>query len=168
VVIHRSARDTVHTRVVWQGGEATTNDIPITVGSLAELSGAKEMESQIVQLASAGHGDEEIAQQLTRAGHRSPLRHVVLPSTVKTVRLRHRIMIARHQSHPRQIAGRLTVPQLAGKLAVSRHWIYDRIHNGTIHVTRDRKTSLYLFRDESKTLERFRKLMAGKLHNLRF
>ena len=33
------------------------------------------------------------------------MRRVVLPSTVKTIRLRHRIMIARHQSHPRQIPG---------------------------------------------------------------
>jgi hypothetical protein len=168
VVIHRSTRDTVRTRVVWKGGEVTTADIPITVGSLAELSQGKEMESQILQLASAGHDDEEIAQRLTQEGHRSPLRHVVLPSTVKTIRLRHRILIARHQSHPRQIAGHLTVPQLAGKLGVSRHWIYDRIHNGTIQVARDNQTRLYLFPDQATTLERFRKLIAGKLQNLRF
>jgi len=168
VVVHRSARDTVRTRVIWKGGEVTTDDIPITVGSLAELSHAKEMESLILQLASAGHGDDEIAQQLTRAGHRSPLRHVVLPSTVKTIRLRHRILVTRCQSHPRQIAGRLTVPQLADKLGVSKHWIYDRIHNGTIQVTRDKKTQLYLFPDQAKTLERSRKLIAGKLQNLRY
>jgi DNA invertase Pin-like site-specific DNA recombinase len=168
VVIHRVERDTVRTRVVWKGGEVTAADIPITVGSLAELSRAKEMESQILQLASAGHGDEEIAQRLTQAGHRSPLRHVVLPSTVKTIRLRHRIMITRHQSHPRQIVGRLTVPQLADKLGISKHWIYDRVHNGTIQVAKDTETRLYLFPDQATTLERFRKLIAGKLQNLRF
>lgn len=168
VVIHRSARDTIHTRVIWQGGEVTTDDIPIPVGSLAELSRAKEMESQIVQMASAGHGDREIAEQLTQTGHRSPLRPVVLPSTVQAIRLRHRIMTTRHQSHPRQIAGCLTVPQLAHKLGVSKHWIYDRIHNGTIHVARDKKTRLYLFPHQAKTLEQFRKLVAGKLQNLRF
>jgi len=168
VVIRRVRRDTVHTRVVWKGGQVTIAEIPIPVGSLAELSRAKEMESRIVQLASEGHSDEEIAQRLTRAGHRSPLRHVVLPSTVKTIRLRHRIMITRHQSHPRQIAGHLTVPQLVEKLGVSHHWIYDRIHNGTIQVTKDRETGLYLFPDQAKTLERFRKLVAGKFQNLRF
>lgn len=168
VVIHRSTRDTIRTRVIWKGGEVTTDNIPITVGSLAELSHGKEMEAMILQLASAGHGDDEIAKQLTRAGHRSPLRHVVLPSTVKTIRLRHRVMIARHQSHPRQVAGRLTVPQLADKLGISKHWLYDRIHNGTIQVTKDKKTHLYLFPDKAKTLERFRKLIAGKFHNLRF
>jgi len=168
VVIRRVRRDTVHTRVVWKGGEVTIAEIPIPVGSLAELSQAKQMESQILQLASERHSDEEIAQQLTRAGHRSPLRRVVLPSTVKTIRLRHRIMITRHQSHPRQIAGHLTVPQLREKLGVSLHWVYDRIHNGTIQVTKDRETGLYLFPDQAKTLGRFRKLVAGKFQNLRF
>ncbi len=168
VVIRRVRRDTVHTRVVWKGSEVTIAEIPIPVGSLAELSQAKQMESQIIELASEGRPDEEIAQQLTRAGYRSPLRRVVLPSTVKTIRLRHRIMITRHQSHPRQIAGHLTVPQLTEKLGVSLHWVYDRIHNGTIQVTKDRETGLYLFPDGAKTLERFRKLVAGKLQNLRF
>jgi hypothetical protein len=168
VVIHRAARDTVHARVVWKGGEVTTAEIPIPVGSLTELSQAKEFEAEILRLAAEGHGDEQIAQRLTRAGYRSPMRPAVLPSTVKTIRLRHRIMIARHQSHPRRIPGHLTVPQLADRLHVSVHRIHDRIHNGTIQVTKDKETRLYLFPDRSQTLERFRQLMAGKLHNLRF
>ena len=168
VVIHRVLRDTVRTRVAWKGGAVTAVDIPIPVGSLVELSKAKEMESQILQLSAKGHSDEQIAQQLTREGHRSPMRRVVLPSTVKTVRLRHRIMITHHQSHPRRIAGHLTVPQLAEKLRISPHWIYDRIHNGTIRVTKDKQTRLYLFPDHPKTLERFRRLIAGRLQNLRF
>jgi DNA invertase Pin-like site-specific DNA recombinase/predicted DNA-binding transcriptional regulator AlpA len=168
VVIHRVKRDTIRTRVIWKGGEVSTAEVPIPVGSLAELSQAKEMESQVVELSSKGHSDEEIAERLTRAGHRSPLRRVVLPSTVKTIRLRHRIMTTRHQSHPRQVPGHLTVPQLAEKLGVSRYWIYDRINNGTIQVTKDKELNLYLFPDRAKTLERFGKLVAGKLHNLRF
>jgi hypothetical protein len=168
VVIHRAPRDTIRTRVVWKGGEVTAVDIPISVGSLVELSKGKEMESQLLQLSAQGHSDEQIAQQLTREGHRSPMRRVVLPSTVKTIRLRHRIMITHHQSHPRRIAAHLTVPQLAEKLHISAHWIYDRIHNGTIRVTKDKLTGLYLFPDHPKTLERFRGLIAGKLQNLRF
>jgi len=168
VVIRRVRRDTVHTRVVWKGGEVTTAEIPIPVGSLAELSQAKELEAEILRLSAEGHSDDEMAQRLTREGYRSPMRLVVLPSTVKTIRLRHRIFITRHQSHPRRIPGHLTVPQLAEKFHVSLHWIHDRIHNGTIQVTKDKETGLYLFPDQPKTLERFRKLIAGKLHNLRF
>jgi DNA invertase Pin-like site-specific DNA recombinase len=168
VVIRRVGRDAVHLRVVWKGGEVTAVQVPIPVGSLAELSQAKEMEAKIVEWSAQGIGDEEIALRLTRDGHRSPLRSVVLSSTVKTIRLRHGIMVTRHQSHPRQVPGRLTVPQLAKKLDVSSHWIYDRIHNGTIQVTRNRETRLYLFPDQPRTLEWFRKLIAGKFQNLRF
>ncbi len=115
-----------------------------------------------------GHGDEEVAEQLTREGYRSPLRSGVLRSTVQIIRLRHRMFAKRSQSHPRQVPGQLTVPQLAERLGISRYWIYDRINNGTIQVAKDRALNLYLFSDEPKTLERFRKLIAGKLHNLRF
>jgi DNA invertase Pin-like site-specific DNA recombinase len=168
VVIRRVGRDTIHTRVVWKGGEVTSADIPIPVGALAELSQAKELEAEILRLSAEGHSDEEISQRLTGKGYRSPMRLVVLPSTVKTIRLRHRIFITRHQSHPRRVASQLTVPQLAEQLHVSPHWIYDRIHNGTIQVAKDQKTSLYLFPDRPQTLERFRKLIAGKFQNLRF
>jgi len=101
VVIHRVKRDAVRTRVIWKGGEVSTAEVPIPVGSFAELSLAKEMESRILQLVAEGHGDEEIAQQLTREGYRSPLRPVVLPSTVKNIRLRHRLFIKRSQWAPR-------------------------------------------------------------------
>ena len=168
VVIHRVRRDTIRTRVVWKGGEVTTAEIPIPVGSLAELSKAKEMESRILQLAAEEHGDDEVAQQLTREGYRSPMRSVVLRSTVQIIRLRHRVFAKRSQSHPRQVPGQLTVPQLAERLEISRYWIYDRINNGTIQVAKDKELNLYLFPDQPKTLERFRKLIAGKLHNLRF
>ena len=45
VVIHRVGRDQVHTRIVWKGGDTTTCDVPITVGSFAELSFAEDMEA---------------------------------------------------------------------------------------------------------------------------
>jgi len=168
VVIRRVRRDTVHTRVVWKGGEVTAAEIPVPVGSLADLSQAKKLETEILRLSAEGLSDDTMAQRLTHEGYRSPMRLVVLPSTVRTIRLRHRIFITRHQSHPRRIPGHLTVPQLAEKLHVPFHWIHDRIHNGTIRVAKDKETGLYLFPDRPKTLERFRKLLAGKLHNLRF
>jgi hypothetical protein len=60
------------------------------------------------------------------------------------------------------------VPQLARTLGVTKYWIYDRIHNGTIQVARDRQTSLYLFPDQPKTITLFKQLRAGKVHQLRF
>ena len=115
-----------------------------------------------------GKTDEEIARYLTQRGHHSPRHTTVLCSSVKIVRLRHGLFRDRRQSHPRQVPGFLTVPQLTAKLELERDWIYDRIHNGTIRVALDVERRLYLFPDTPETLARFRRLRAGKLDSLRF
>ena len=168
VVVHRSARDCLQVRIVWKGGDTTTRQVPIPVGSFADLSTAQEMEHCILDLSAQGRSDEEIAQQLTAQGHRSPMRSSVLPSTVKTIRLKHGLFQKRSQSHPRHIEGSLTVTQLARAMDISPHWVYDRIHNGCIQVVKDADTRLYLFPDDPATLEMFTGLKQGNLHNLRF
>lgn len=168
VVVHRIAADRVHARIVWRGGDTTMSDISVSVGSLTRLSFAADMEKEILRRARQGQSDEQIADELTRQGFRSPQRAVVLPSTVKSIRLRHRLLVKRSQSHPRRIAGSLTLSQIAERLQVSPHWLYDRIHNGTIQVNKDPEWQLYLFPDKPSTLTLFRKLRKGKVKNLRF
>jgi DNA invertase Pin-like site-specific DNA recombinase len=168
IVLHRIAPDRAQGRIVWVGGETTTLLIPIQVKRFAALSGAREMEQMILKLATEGISDEEIAHQLTARGHRSPMHPHVLPSTVKTIRLKHGIMLKRHQSHPRRIKGFLTVPQIAKELGIEVHYIYDRIHNGTIEIVKDPATRLYLFPDRPTTIKQFRRLIDGRLQNLRF
>ena len=95
------------------------------------------MEKEILELAHQGQerrGDRGLADT---AGYRSPKHAAVLPSTVRILRLRHRLFRKRSQSHPRHISGSLTVSQIARSLGISPHWIYDRIHNGTINVALD-------------------------------
>ena len=166
VIIHRARRDLVYTRIVWKGGATSAFDVSIPVGSLAELPDHEQMEQKIIQLSQQGKRDEDIAKELSTKGFRSPMKNYLLPSTVKTIRLKHGIMQQRHQSHPRKIDGYLTVPQIAKVLDIPRHWIYDRIHKGVIDVTRDTKTGLYLFPDKPSILEQFQKLKAGLIHNL--
>ena len=168
VAVQRTAPDQARARIAWRGGETTSADIPLTVGSLARLSFAEEMEKEAVRLARQGHGDAEIAERLTRRGFRPPRHPAVLPSTVRGIRLRHRLLITRSQSHPRRVQGFLTLPQIAEQLQVSPHWIYDRINNGTIQVAKDPEWQLYLFPDRPSTLALFRKLREGKVKNLRF
>jgi hypothetical protein len=168
VVVHRSAPDTLEVRIVWRGGEATAVSLPVTVGTLAQLSSAEAMAKEILNPARQDKGDEEIATLLTQQGYRSPKRATVLPSTVRTIRLRHRLFRERRQSHPRRISGHLTLSQLADVLGVTPHWIYDRIYNGTIQVTRDQQTNLYLFPDSPETIAQFKQLRAGKIQKLRY
>src|SRR6266699_3448118 len=168
VVVHRLARDRVQARIVWKGGETTTLSIPVRVGALADLTGAEVMERLILERSLAGQSDETIAQELTALGYRSPLSQVVLPSTVKIMRLKHGQFLKRSQSHPRRIEGALTISQIAGALDIDPHWIYDRIHNGTIQVDKDPQTRLFLFPDEPETIEQFKRLRAGQFQHLRF
>ena len=162
VVIQRARRDQVHTRIVWRGGETTTFEVPVAVGALTDLPTAPAMAQQIRVLFAAGTSDDEIAQQLTRHGYRSPSRPTVLPSTVKGIRLKLGLMQNRSQSHPRRITGYLTVPQLAKALGITPHWVYHQIKRGTVAITRDAATGLYLFPDAPETLEAFRQLQRGQ------
>ena len=129
-------------RVVWRGGDASVFDVAVSVGSLSALSRHEEMEKRVLECANAGQNDTEIAAELSAAGLRSPMRKQVLPSTVRAIRLRHGVLHTWSQSHPRRIPGYLTIPQLAVRLGVARHWIYDRIHNGTIAILRDKSLGL--------------------------
>jgi hypothetical protein len=76
-------------------------------------------------------------------------------------------MVKRSQSHPRKIPGKLTAPQLTKMLGLPQHWLYDRINNGTIQITKD-STGLYLFPDEPETLIMIQHLNDGKLQTVRF
>jgi DNA invertase Pin-like site-specific DNA recombinase len=165
VVLHRVGGrrgDRIHVRVVWRGGATTTVDLPVSVGRFANRTGAAEMEATILRLAREGRSDGEIAATLTSQGHRSARGATVLTSTVKTIRLRHRVFHRESQSHPRRVEGYLTIPQLAEKLNVPRHWISDRIHNGTIVAEKDPAAHCYLFPDNPETLRQFRQLLDGK------
>ena len=168
VVVHRQARDCLSVRIVWKGEQVSSFDLPVPVGSLADYSQAEPMTERIRTLFASEQDDIAIARTLTAEGFRSPMRSQVLPSTVKTIRLRHGLMQQRHQSHPRHVAGSLTVPQLAAALTVSPHWLYDRIHNGTIQIQPDVSSGLYLFPDEPAALEQLHQLRDGILNNLRF
>jgi hypothetical protein len=50
VVIHRPVPHSVQTRIVWRGGDITTLEIPVTVGSFADLPQAEEMEQIILEI----------------------------------------------------------------------------------------------------------------------
>jgi DNA invertase Pin-like site-specific DNA recombinase len=168
VVVHRFARDQMQARIVWKGGETTTFVIPVPIGTFKDLAGAETMQALILERSAAGILDEAIAQELTDLGYRSPMGLVVLPSTVKGIRLKEGIFHTRSQSHPRRIEGMLTISQIATALDIDPHWIYDRIHNGTIQVDKDPTTRLFLFPDSPATLEQFRHLYCGYFQSLRF
>jgi DNA invertase Pin-like site-specific DNA recombinase len=167
VVIHRSAPDTIHTRIVWRGGETTTADLPIAVASVARLSGGAEMERLALELTRQGLSDEAIAKELTRRGFRSPKVTTVIPNTVLRIRHKHKLYRPRSGSRPRSIAGKLTLPQMARKLNVPVHWLYQRIEHGAIVVPFDSDRKLNLFPDSSEALSLLQQLKEGQIEHVR-
>ena len=168
VILHRSVAETISIRIVWRGGDTTTTNLPVAVGAFARLSTAEALEKEIVELAKEGKRDEEIAKELTSRGYRSARDEGVRVSTVRIIRLRHRVLRKRSQSHPQKRSGYLSVSQIASRLNIPRSWIYDRIHNGTIEIARDAKSNRYLFPDKPKTITQFKQLWAGNFNKLRF
>jgi hypothetical protein len=168
VVIHRLRPDCARARIVWRGGEITICEVPLRVGAFALLASGPELEQRILSLHAAGKTDREIATELTEAGFRSPMSSQLLASTVKKVRLIHRRYVSPHQSHPRRIAGRLTIPQVAQQLGCTINWLHYRIQKGRIHPLRDAASGLAVFPDRSSTLTRLRQLRAGQLQRVSF
>ncbi|HEV3263600.1 MAG TPA: recombinase family protein [Gemmataceae bacterium] len=167
VILHRSAPDTIHTRIVWRGGDTTTTDIPIVVSSVARLSCGQELERVALELARQGLSDEVIAEELTRRGYRSPRETKVIPSTVRGLRLKHRLLRPRPGSRPRRMAGKLTLPQVARLLSVPLHWLYQRIERGVIEVPLHPERKLYLFPDTPEALALLQQLKAGLIESVR-
>jgi hypothetical protein len=168
VVIQRARRAQGHPRIIWRGGATTTVEVPVAVGALTDLPTAYAMAQQIRGLFAAGTSDDEIARQLTQHGYRSPSRPTVLPSTVKGIRLKLGLMQHRSQSHPRRIAGYLTVPQLAKALGITPHWVYHQIKRGTVVLQREAQTRRSLFPDRPETLAALGPWRAGSLSALRY
>jgi hypothetical protein len=167
-VVLKRDNDQVNVRVVWQGGDATERVVPITVGRFDQLSDAKQIEETIISMARKGQTDKLIAAHLTKAGHRSPRSNTVLPSTVMHVRKAHGIYHLEMNCCPHIIPGYLRPYQLAKQLDIKPHWIYDRIRNGTIKMTKNATHNAYLFPDQPDTVKQFKRLLDGDVAELAF
>ena len=168
VVTRYVKSDTIEIRIAWRGGHVTEMQAPVTVGSVRKLSNYSQMEAAILQMVAEGRSDQEIATLLTEQGFRSPLGTSLLASTVRNIRLEHRIIRRYTGPRPRVIPGFLTLPQLASTLGIKPHWIYHLIRQGVIHIERDPQTRLYLFPDQPETLDSFRQLQAGAIDHLSY
>lgn len=166
VVLKKKSVEWLSVRIVWRGGAVTELEVAKRVKTLNQLEGGAEMERIIVERSQAGVSDEQIANELTALGYRSPMvLDRVLPNTVLWERVKRGIRLPRRRAYHAQLEGKLIVPQLAKALGKSSNWIYDRIHNGTIKVDKS-EFGMYLFCDEEATLLAFQKLRDGELQAL--
>lgn len=169
VVLRRlEARDHIHARIVWRGGAVTELDVVVSVHAIRDLSGFDQMQARILELEASGESDDEIAGLLTKDGFRSPKHDVLLPSTVKALRLKHQRYHRYRTARPRRVPGFLTVPQVAQALGVTAHWLYNLMNRGVIAIDRDAVTKLYLFPDQPDTIDQLRRLQAGAVTHVSY
>lgn len=158
VVLRRSARDRAEVRIVWRGGATTELTVMMPVNVLTALPRHVEMEKRICELANTGLYDDEIARILTSEGHRSPWRGTeVLASTVRGIRLRHRIKTARQRTRWPPVPGCLTVAQLAERLRIPQKWIHTQLRRGAIRAMHE-PSGRYLFPDTEPAMQAVQKL----------
>ena len=96
------------------------------------------------------------------------MKDTVLPSTVQTIRLKHRILQKQSQSHQLKKEGYLSIRQMAEKLGVDNHWFYDRIHNGRIKINKNTEMNAYLFPDSYEAIKLLNQLKNGHIFNVDF
>jgi len=166
VVLRRSARDRAQVRIVWRGGATTEFTVMMPVNALSALPRHAKMERRICELAASGRYDDEIAQILTSQGHRSPWRGTeVLPSTVRAIRLRHRITIAQQRTRWPPAPGYLTVPQLAGRLRIPEKWIRTQLRRGAIRAIHE-PSGRYLLPDTEPAMQAIRQLREHRVSHV--
>ena len=168
VILHRTAPERIGIRIVWRGGEVSEAQAEPRVHALHALSRGDEMQRRMLELARQGLTDAEVADTLTREGHRSPRCGHVLTRTVQVFRQRRRVLRGASRTHPRHVPGWLTMAELARRLQVSRCWIERRIWNGTIVIARDAAAKRYLFPDTDETVAALRRLKSGEADRLSF
>ena len=169
VVLDRDRPERTQVRIVWRGGDTSSLSVPTPVPDLSVLPEADEMKELILELYNQGLSDEEIAEQLTTLGYRSPLRtNVVLTNTVRDIRLRHGRLRPRGGMPPLAVPGYLTVPQLAHLLGVTPEWFYYRIRIGKIQIRKDAEAGIYLFPDNADTVTQLRRFQAGACDSVSF
>jgi hypothetical protein len=140
------------------GGATTELSVMMPINALTALPRHAEMEQRVCELAAAGHYDDEIARMLTAEGHRSPRRATeVLPSTVRSIRIRYGMKTVRQRTRWPAVPGCLTVTQLAARLQISQKWIHTQLRRGALRTIFE-PSGRYLFPDTEPAMQAVREL----------
>jgi hypothetical protein len=158
VVLDRGEHDVALARIVWRGGAVSNIEVKMKVNSIAKLKRGIEMREQILDLASRGMHDEDIAAALTFEGHRSPnCNDRVLPITVSRIRRGAGIRVSERQTRWDHDTSLLSAPQLAVRLNIPVNWIYVQIRQNRLLIDQQ-PTGAYLFEDTARVLDAVRSL----------
>jgi hypothetical protein len=164
VVLSRPEQDTVETKIVWVSGAYSVVRVnPPVLHRTSQLGNYEELVGRILELASEGHQDTEIAKRLTEEGFRSArLPHVTRP-LVEKIRTKHgQPSLTGSQHSCEKIGGCWSAPGLARRLGTSETWLRAKIAEGAIPARRHPTTGRWMVEDDPELLCRIEKLAATR------
>jgi DNA invertase Pin-like site-specific DNA recombinase len=133
IILRRAEENTIEVRIVWLSGHYSIVYARPPVYRTRRLAKYEELVARIQTLWQQGLADEQIARQLTGEGFRSPRSLDLNPKTVQRIRLAY-CWKRPHPSSTRrlELAGYLTITELAQRLGTNQTWIYRRIRQHRI------------------------------------
>ncbi len=164
VILNRTQPDQVLLKIVWVSGHYSQLNVSMPVRRLEDLSDYEAMIERVNALWQQGLSDQQIADQLTGEGFRSPMdTQQVLPKTVDLIRRKNKwYRTGYHHRHVLEIEGQLTVQGLATQLGVKREWVYSKIRRGKIdasYIRRHSESGVYLFPNDPGFIAQLRTLL---------
>ncbi len=160
VIVKRREPGRVDLKIVWVTGHYSVREAWQPTRWLRDLPNYDEMVDRIEALWRENLTDTQIATRLTKEGFRSAHFKVVTPATVGKLRLKYGWRCPPSRYCPDlEMAGYLTVAQLAARLGTYRQWIYKQIHSERIDLSngiQHPKYSAFLIRDDPELIEQLR------------
>jgi DNA invertase Pin-like site-specific DNA recombinase len=161
VVLKRTQANTIEIKIIWVSGHYSLVTAHPPIYRTNDIQQLDQMTEQIHRLWQQGRTDDEIAEQLSTEGFRSPRSRHLLPATVQRIRLAQGWKTEHPKMAPRlQLAGYLSITDLANELHVSRsrvsRWIHRQVIPATEVVRHPVFKSSYLIRSSDPLLENLR------------
>jgi DNA invertase Pin-like site-specific DNA recombinase len=164
----RDSEGVAQVRIVWRGGLVTETRVCVPVHSLQYSETEQKVANRIRTLTEAGNGIEQIVSTLNEEGF-MPCRGGKFTTQI-VIKLKKRYDIVSNLEHVRRegLSFAYTIKEIAALLDVDPSWVYRRIGDGTINVTKDRKYGCYLFPRTKRCVAQLQRLKKGTVAHVSF
>jgi DNA invertase Pin-like site-specific DNA recombinase len=166
VALKRPAPAACECRIVWKGGDWTTETLPLPVATYAALADGAELIAEVLRRARAGQPDEQIAAALTAAGYHAPLKGQLSAGSVGRIRQQHGVRSRKTEFRRHGLPGWITLGEAVKRLGEHTGWAYYLIRKQRLRIERDPEVGLYLVPDTTKTLKALKNVLRGKRFSL--
>jgi DNA invertase Pin-like site-specific DNA recombinase len=166
VVLKRLAPDKCECRIVWQGGDWTSTELPLPVTSYAELANGRDLIAEVLRRARAGQSDEQIATEMTALGYHAPLQRRLSAGSIQRIRVQHGVYGRKVEFQRQGLPGWITLGEAVKRLDGHTGWAYYLIRQKRLVIERDAEVGLYLVPDNKRVLKELKELLRGKRFSL--